>query len=213
MPPRSGRSRRAHEGSAARPPHPARAARVEIVRELQAEAESELLFGGAHDPDRPLGKREAQKVLLRLLKAIGHDQHAVVHGSRASFKTWAHEARRSLPDRGDRGGAGPPDQGQRPAGLSEFRLRRPPASSSCWTGKTSAAGLNPTMWSSCGGPDARADRRRGRRVGRAVSRRLPPAAQPDCSNNGGTRPQRCGGRSATKSDRPGARRKSRALSF
>ena len=65
---------------------------VEIVRELQAEAESELLFGGAHDSDRPLGKREAQKVLLRLLKAIGHDRHAVVHGSRASFKTWAHEA-------------------------------------------------------------------------------------------------------------------------
>ena len=66
---------------------------VEIVRELQTQAGDGLLFSGPRDGNRPVGKSEAQKVLVRLLKVIGHDKHCVVHGSRAAFKTWCHEAR------------------------------------------------------------------------------------------------------------------------
>ena len=38
-------------------------------------------------------QRDARKVLVDLLKVIGHDKHAVPHGFRSSFKDWAHETR------------------------------------------------------------------------------------------------------------------------
>ena len=66
---------------------------VEIVKELRADTHGDLLFPGAFGDDSPIGKNEPQKLLVKLLKQIGHDQHAVVHGFRATFKTWCHETR------------------------------------------------------------------------------------------------------------------------
>jgi integrase len=63
---------------------------VEIVRELRAGADGELLFSGASG--RPIGRNEAAKVLSKLLKAIG-SEHAVPHGFRSCLKDWAHECR------------------------------------------------------------------------------------------------------------------------
>jgi integrase len=66
---------------------------VEIVKELRADTHGDLLFPSAFGDDSPIGKNEPQKLLVKLLKQIGHDQHAVVHGFRATFKTWCHETR------------------------------------------------------------------------------------------------------------------------
>jgi integrase len=65
---------------------------VEIVRELRVSGDSELVFGGAGG-DRPIGRNEAGKLLPQLLKAIGHNDHAVAHGFRSAFKDWVHEMR------------------------------------------------------------------------------------------------------------------------
>ena len=64
---------------------------VEIVRELQAGDEDELLFGGA--TGHPIGKNEAGKVLAKLLNAIQVGDHAVPHGFRSALKDWCHEER------------------------------------------------------------------------------------------------------------------------
>ena len=61
---------------------------VEIVRELRDATDGEYVFGGV----RP-GSKKIDKVLARLLQAIGHDQHAVVHGFRSCLKDWCHETR------------------------------------------------------------------------------------------------------------------------
>ena len=65
---------------------------VEIVRELRAATDGDLLFNGADDT-QPLGKNEAAKTLSKLLKVIGHDAHAVPHGFRSALKDWCHEER------------------------------------------------------------------------------------------------------------------------
>jgi integrase len=66
---------------------------VELVRELQANADSELLFGGMNGGNRPIGKNEARKVLAKVLKTIKHDDHVVPHGFRSCLKDWCHEER------------------------------------------------------------------------------------------------------------------------
>jgi integrase len=60
---------------------------VEIVQELRTDGE--FVFGGA----RPGGKNGVGKLLPKLLKVIGHDEHAVAHGFRSALKDWCHEAR------------------------------------------------------------------------------------------------------------------------
>ena len=66
---------------------------VEFVRGLRAATDGELLFGGARDRNRPMGKNEVRKILPKLLNAIGHGEHAVAHGFRSCLKDWAHETR------------------------------------------------------------------------------------------------------------------------
>jgi integrase len=63
---------------------------VEIVRELRDNNYGDLLFSCATGA-RPIGKNEVGKLLPRLLKAIGHDGHAVPHGFRSALKDWCHE--------------------------------------------------------------------------------------------------------------------------
>jgi integrase len=62
---------------------------VEIVRELRNTSDGEFVFGGT----RPGSKNGVAKLLPKLLKAIGHDQHAVAHGFRSALKDWCHETR------------------------------------------------------------------------------------------------------------------------
>jgi len=62
---------------------------VEIVQELRDETDGEFVFGGA----RPGSKNGVGKLLPRLLKAIGHDEHAVAHGFRSALKDWSVETR------------------------------------------------------------------------------------------------------------------------
>ena len=64
---------------------------VEIVRELRAKSDGELVFEGSRGSGRPIGKNEAGKLLVTLLKQIGHEEPAVVHGFRSALKDWAHE--------------------------------------------------------------------------------------------------------------------------
>jgi integrase len=63
---------------------------VELVRDLLADGE--LMFSGPNTA-RPIGRNEAAKLLPRLLKAIGHNDHVVAHGFRSTFKDWVHETR------------------------------------------------------------------------------------------------------------------------
>ena len=65
---------------------------VEIVRDLLANSDGELMFSGANTA-RLIGRNEASKLLPRLLTAIGHIDHVVAHGFRSTFKDWAHETR------------------------------------------------------------------------------------------------------------------------
>ena len=65
---------------------------VEIVRELHANNEGDLVFAGSDDA-RPIGRNEVGKLLPRLLNAIGHNEHAVAHGFRSTLKDWVHETR------------------------------------------------------------------------------------------------------------------------
>jgi integrase len=65
---------------------------VEMVRELHADNEGNLVFAGSDDA-RPIGRNEVGKLLPRLLSAIGHNGHAVAHGFRSAFKDWVHEMR------------------------------------------------------------------------------------------------------------------------
>ena len=65
---------------------------VELVRELRANTDGDLLFSNASGA-RPIGRNEVGKLLPRLLKAIGHDGHAVAHGFRSTLKDWVHETR------------------------------------------------------------------------------------------------------------------------
>jgi integrase len=66
---------------------------LKIVKALRAGTNSELLFDGSRDGDRPIGKNEAAKLLSKLLAQIGHDAHAVPHGFRSCLKDWCHETR------------------------------------------------------------------------------------------------------------------------
>ena len=59
---------------------------VAILRDLRAATNDDALFAG-------IGKNAPGKVLAKLLKAIGHDGHATVHGFRSAFKDWCHEER------------------------------------------------------------------------------------------------------------------------
>src|SRR5712671_5410851 len=53
---------------------------VAIVNELRlAEPKGDFLFGGA----RPIGEGRVRDLLPKLLKAIGHNEHAVPHGFRS----------------------------------------------------------------------------------------------------------------------------------
>ena len=65
---------------------------VELVRELRDNNDGDLLFSGASGA-RPIGRNEVGKLLPQLLKAIGHDGHAVAHGFRSTLKDWVHETR------------------------------------------------------------------------------------------------------------------------
>ena len=65
---------------------------VELVRELRSNTDGDLLFSNASCA-RPIGKNEVGKLLPRLLKAIGNDDHAVAHGFRSTLKDWVHETR------------------------------------------------------------------------------------------------------------------------
>ena len=65
---------------------------VELVRELRANTNGDLLFPSASGT-RPIGRNEVGKLLPQLLKAIGHDGHAVAHGFRSTLKDWTHETR------------------------------------------------------------------------------------------------------------------------
>ncbi len=65
---------------------------VELVRELRDNNDGDLLFSGAGGA-RPIGRNEVGKLLPQLLKAIGHDGHAVAHGFRSTLKDWVHETR------------------------------------------------------------------------------------------------------------------------
>jgi integrase len=65
---------------------------VELVRELRANTNGDFLFPGAAGA-RPIGMNEVGKLLPQLLKAMGHDSHAVAHGFRSTMKDWAHETR------------------------------------------------------------------------------------------------------------------------
>ena len=58
---------------------------VAILRDLRAATNDDALFAG-------IGKNAPGKVLAKLLRAIGHDGHAV-HGFRSAFKDWCHEER------------------------------------------------------------------------------------------------------------------------
>jgi integrase len=60
---------------------------VEIVRQLRTETHGPFVFGGT----RPRSKNGVTKLLPRLLKAIGHNEHAVAHGFRSVLKDWCHE--------------------------------------------------------------------------------------------------------------------------
>jgi len=60
----------------------------ELVQDLRDTTDGEYVFGGT----RP-GSKKTDKVLARLLQAIGHDQHAVAHGFRSCLKDWCHETR------------------------------------------------------------------------------------------------------------------------
>ena len=62
------------------------------MRELRANNDGDLLFSGASGA-RPIGRNEVGKLLPQLLKAIGHDGHAVAHGFRSTLKDWVHETR------------------------------------------------------------------------------------------------------------------------
>ena len=86
-----------HETLATRSSRSARRPRRRAGARATRANNGDLLFAGAHSDDRPLGRNEAGKVLAKLFTAIKHDAHAVVHGFRASFKTWAHEARDRYP--------------------------------------------------------------------------------------------------------------------
>ena len=99
---------------------------VEIVRELRANNDGDLVFAGSDDA-RPIGRNEVGKLLPRLLNAIGHNDHAVAHGFRSTLEgLGARDAR--IPGRGGRAGARPPDQVERRAGLSARRSVRAAAS-------------------------------------------------------------------------------------
>jgi integrase len=63
---------------------------AKIVTDLKKTAGGGVfLFGGA----RPICKNAVGRLLVELLRAIGHEQHAVAHGFRSAFKDWAHETR------------------------------------------------------------------------------------------------------------------------
>ena len=65
---------------------------VALVRQLRTHHNGDLLFVGASGA-RPIGRNEVGKLMPLLLKAVGHDDHAVAHGFRSTLKDWAHETR------------------------------------------------------------------------------------------------------------------------
>jgi len=62
---------------------------AEIVRALHAESDGEFVFGGGS----PIARTAVGKLLPKVLRDIKHDEHAVPHGFRSTFKDWCSEVR------------------------------------------------------------------------------------------------------------------------